>query len=146
MLDKNLIGTKSEPLSVDVEKGQLRFFAKATGESNPVYINEDAAKEAGYRSLLAPPTFAFSLNLARPDPFAHFIKLGIDLNKVLHGGQEFEYSGDICSGDTIRLEETLVDIYDKKGGALEFLVFETVGTNQHDDVVVKMKSTIVVRN
>ena len=51
MIDKCWIGRSFPKLVVDVEKGQLRFFAKAAGEKNPVYTDEVAALEAGYRSL-----------------------------------------------------------------------------------------------
>ena len=37
------IGVISEPRSVVVEMGFLRFFAKATGEADPVYFDEAAA-------------------------------------------------------------------------------------------------------
>ena len=34
---------------------RLKFFAKAIGETNPIYTDEAAALEAGYRALPAPP-------------------------------------------------------------------------------------------
>ncbi len=43
MADKSLIGHKLDKFSVDVEKGRLRFFAKAIGETDPVYTSEAAA-------------------------------------------------------------------------------------------------------
>jgi len=33
---------------------RLKFFAKAIGETNPIYTDEAAALEAGYRALPAP--------------------------------------------------------------------------------------------
>jgi len=51
------------PLSVDVERGQLRFFAKATASTDAVYSDIAAAKQAGHRDLPVPPTFFFSLEL-----------------------------------------------------------------------------------
>ncbi len=146
MIDRKYIGHSYPPLVVDVEKGQLTFFAKATGEMNPVYTDVSAAQAAGYRELPAPPTFAFSLNLVKPDPFAQYIEMGIDLGKVLHAEQSFEYLEPICAGDTITLQDKVTDIFEKKGGALEFLVTETTATNQHGASVVKMVSTTVVRN
>lgn len=146
MIDRKYIGTKSEPLCVDVEPGQLKFFAKATGESNPIYTDLAAAQDAGHRALPAPLTFAFSLNIARPDPFSRFVELGIDLGKVLHGEQHFEYHAPIYAGDTLTLHESIVDIYDKKGGALQFLVTEVTANNQHGDLVVRMLITTVVRH
>lgn len=146
MPDTSIIGTTFEPVIVPVEAGQLKFFAQATGETNPVYTDEAAAKAAGYRALPAPPTFCFSLNLAQPDPFANYIRFGLDLGRILHAEQAFEYFEPVCAGDTIRIEETLVDMFEKKGGALTFYVFELTATNQDGIVVVRMKNTLVHRN
>lgn len=146
MIDRRQIGQSFEPLVVDVEKGQLKFFAKSTAETNPIYTDEVAAKAAGFKSLPAPPTFGFSLNLAKPNPFDNFLALGIDLNRVLHASQQFDYAAPICAGDTITLRDTVKDIYDKKGGALEFVIVETTATNQHDEHVLSMTNTLVVRN
>ena len=146
MIDKCWIGRSFPKLVVDVEKGQLRFFAKAAGEKNPVYTDEVAALEAGYRSLPAPPTFTFSLSLAAPDPFAKYTSLGIDLKYLLHGRQRFEYFAPICAGDTITLQSTVVDVCEKKGGALVFVEEEAVATNQDDETVAKFLNTLIVRN
>ena len=54
----------------------------------------------------------------------------IDLGKVLHGEQRFEYHAPVCAGDTLRIESKVTDIYDKKGGLLEFVVRESKVTNQ----------------
>ena len=66
MIDRKFIGHKLPAISVPVEGGQLAFFAKATGETNPIYFDEQAARAAGHPALPAPPTFSFTLNsLAR---------------------------------------------------------------------------------
>ncbi|MGB0906955.1 MAG: MaoC family dehydratase N-terminal domain-containing protein [Maricaulaceae bacterium] len=146
MIDRANIGKSYPPLVVDVEKGQLKFFAKSTAETNPIYTDEDAAKAAGYPALPAPPTFGFSLNLAKPNPFDNFLAMGIDLNRVLHASQEFNYIAPICAGDTVSLQDTVKDIYDKKDGALEFVVVDTKVTNQRGEHVLSMTNTLVVRN
>ena len=56
MIDTSYIGHVTDPYAVTVEKGRLRDFARATGQSDRVYLDEEAAKAAGYRGLLAPPT------------------------------------------------------------------------------------------
>ena len=56
MLDKSKIGHEFTPFTVDVEKGRLKFFAQAIGETNPIYTDETAAQAAGYKALPAPPT------------------------------------------------------------------------------------------
>jgi acyl dehydratase len=72
--------------------------------------------------------------------------MGVDLARLLHGEQQFEYFADICAGDVITLQSTVTDIYDKKGGALEFAVEETTATNQNGELVAKTIQTLVMRN
>lgn len=146
MLDRSFIGHEFAPRFADVEKGQLKFFAKATGETNPIYFDEDAARAAGYKALPAPPTFQFSLELLAPDAQGPLGLLNVDIGKVLHGEQQFSFERQIYAGDTIKLVTRIVDIYDKKGGALEFIVQETVAENQNAEPVGKTRTVTVVRN
>lgn len=147
MLDKAHIGKTYGRITTEVEKGRLRFFAKAIGETNPVYTDEGAAKKAGYRSLPVPPTYFFCLQmLDDPDPTAWLAKLGVNLQNILHGEQSFEYLAMAFAGDSLSFESRVTDIYDKKGGALEFIVTETTVVNQSNQLVAKMKSSTVVRN
>ena len=147
MIDRKHIGKKLAPLSVEVEQGQLKFFAKATAENNPIYSDVAAAQAAGHPGLPAPPTFAFSLRMAKPDPFDWLSELGVDLGKVLHAEQSFEYSGNLVyAGDTILLETEISDIYDKKQGALEFIISQTRVSNQRGEYIGSMTESTVVRN
>jgi len=146
MLDKEKIGHEFPSFSTDIEKGRLRFFAKAIGEKNPVYTDETAAKAAGYRTIPAPPTFMFSVDLEGPELLPVLTLLDLDIGRVLHGSQEFEYLGQIYAGDRITQQSKIVDIFDKKGGALEFVVQESTYTNQNDELVGKAKQTLVYRN
>ncbi|WP_340149101.1 MaoC family dehydratase N-terminal domain-containing protein [uncultured Sneathiella sp.] len=146
MIDRSHIGREFGAHTADIEKGRLRFFAKATGETNPIYFDEEAAKAAGLPTLPAPPTFLFSMDMEVPDPFEILSVMDVDLGKILHGTQEFNYFKDVYAGDRISFKSEITDIFDKKGGALEFIVKKTEATNQHGDLVAEMTRTIVVRN
>ena len=146
MIDRSHIGREFGVHTADIEKGRLRFFAKATGESNPVYFDEAAAKEAGHPTLPAPPTFLFSMDMEVPEPFGILKVMEIDLGKVLHGTQEFAYHKPVYAGDAISFRSVVTDIYEKKGGALEFVVKKTSATNQKGELVAEMTRTLVVRN
>jgi acyl dehydratase len=50
------------------------------------------------------------------------------------------------AGDRLRFEPRVADIYDKKGGALEFVLRETRVSNQHGSLVAEMKCLTVVRH
>ena len=146
MLDTSYIGHDFKPFSVDIEKGRLRFFAKAIGETNPIYSDEDAALAAGHKAIPAPPTFMFSVDLDGPEFLPMLKLLKMDIARVLHGAQEFEYFGQIYAGDRITRQCKILDMYDKKGGAMEFIVQESSYTNQHDELVGRARQTLVYRN
>jgi acyl dehydratase len=145
MLDKTKIGHEFPPFSTEVEKGRLRFFAEAIGERNPIYTDESAAKAAGYSAIPAPPTFMFSVDLDGPDMLPILKLLNLDIGRVLHGTQDFEYLGQIYAGDSITQKSKIADIYDKKNGALEFVVQESTYTNQNDELVGRAQQTLVYR-
>ncbi len=146
MIDKKHIGHVMPAYSVDVEKGRLRFFAKATDQTDPVYWDEAAAKAAGYPGLPVPPTFLFCLEMESPDPAAIRDLLGLDYRTLLHGEQGFTYHRMAFAGDRLTFEQRIEDIYEKKGGALEFVVRLTRVTNQRGEHVADLRGSTVVRN
>ena len=146
MLDRSKIGHQFDPFTVDIEKGRVKFFAKAIGETSPVYFDEAAAQAAGYKTIPAPPTFMFSIDLDGPEFLPLLNMLDMDITRILHGSQDFQYQGQIYAGDTITQHCTILDIFDKKNGALEFVVQESRYTNQHGEPVGKARQTVVYRN
>jgi len=146
MLDKQFIGHRFAPFSADVEKGRLKFFAKAIGQTDAVYTDEAAARAAGHPGLPVPPTFLFCLEMEAPNPGAIRDLLDIDIAKVLHGEQRFTYHRMAYAGDTLSFEQRIADIYDKKGGLLEFVVRETRVTNQRGEHVADLHGITVVRH
>ena len=146
MIDKKHIGRTFPSSQAEVEKGRLRFFAKAIGETNPVYTDEGAARQAGFSSLPVSPTFLFSLEMEKPDPFTWISDVGMDLTRILHGEQSFTYHRPACAGDTLTFASHIEDIYDKKNGALSFVVRAIKVTNQHGAHVADLRSSIAHRN
>jgi hypothetical protein len=133
-------------VQVEVERGALRFFAEATGETRPEYVDLEAARAAGHRDLPVPPTFLFSLELQAPDPLGFLDQLGVDLRGVLHGEQWFEYLAEACAGDSLTLRPRLVELVDKKGGAMQLLTKETTVTDDATgDLVARLGSVLVIR-
>ena len=146
LLGPALRGYRSAPLEVTIERGRLRHFAKAIGETDPLWCDEAAAHAAGYPALPVPPTFLFCLEMERPDPYDWFAECGIPLGKVLHGEQSFTYHAPCHAGDVLRFEGEIVDVYAKKGGALEFIVQRHRVTNQQGVLVAEFDRTLVVRH
>lgn len=145
MIDKKVIGMVFPTHRATAEVGQLRFFAKAIGEANPVYFDEAAARAAGHPGLPVPPTFLFSMNLTRP-PSNWREEAGIELARVLHGEQSFVYHRMAYAGDTLTFDARVADVFEKKGGALDFLVTEIKVTNQRGEHVADIRGVTVQRN
>ena len=145
MVDTTCIGRTFAPHSAEVEAGRLRLFAKATGETRPEYIDEAAARALGHPALPAPPTYAACLYLDEPDPFGWFAELGVDLAHVLHAAQGFRYFAPIYAGDLLTFASRISNVFQKKGGAITFIVKVTDVTNQQGASIAELRSTIVVR-
>ncbi|MBF6212671.1 MaoC family dehydratase N-terminal domain-containing protein [Nocardia puris] len=126
-----MIGTGLAPSTLYIDAGRLRLFAKAIGEPNPTDV--------------VPPTFLFAIELEQPDPFAWLAELGVDLRKVLHGEQSFVYHSPARAGDTLTATPRITDTYQKKGGALTFIVKETAVTRADGSAVADLKTVVVVR-
>ena len=145
MPDRLLINKRYPPISFDVEKQRLRFFAKATGQTDPVYFDEQAARENGHPSILAPPTFLTVVGHEQEKPYKYITDLGIDFGKILHAGQTYKYYKPVYAGDVITMESQIVDLYEKKNGALQFIEFQSTYANQDNIMVAESLATLVAR-
>jgi acyl dehydratase len=146
VIDKKWLGHEI-PISVlPIERGRLQFFAKATGETRPEYTDVAAARAAGYADLPAPPTFLMAAELDSGASNQLLSDLQIPLAKLLHGEQSFTYHRPICAGDTITVRSMISEIYDKKEGALEFVVKTSRAHNQLDELVAELRSVIICRH
>jgi len=143
MLDKSLIGRESEPVVHDVEKNAIRRFAEALGDANPIYVDEAAAKSAGFAGLVAPPTFAVSI--AANDRFRHSLDLGT--RNILHGEQVIETSRSITAGDRITVRSKVADVQERTGasGTMDVLVVEDEGRDDKGELVFRTRETLILR-
>ncbi|MDP6657686.1 MAG: MaoC family dehydratase N-terminal domain-containing protein [Nitrospinaceae bacterium] len=143
---KQYLGKEYPSFTVEVEKGRLRFFADAVGEEDALYREESAAQDSGYKSLPVSLTFPFTITMDAGQSFNVLEDMSIPTEKAIHGEQGFVYHKPICAGDVISGTQKVLDIYEKKGGALLFIVTETSLTNQRKESVCDLQSTIVIRN
>lgn len=59
------------PMTLEVERGRLRFFAHTIGLTDPIYFDVDAARRAGHRDLVVPrPFLATPSSSNSPTPWA----------------------------------------------------------------------------
>ncbi len=140
MIDPSVIGSKSDIGTIEVEKGAIRAFASAIGDDNPLYTDEAFAKEHGYASIVAPPTFPTTFRLPRNK------KIQFELSRVLHGEQEYIYERPIVAGDVLRCQSTVIDVYERSGklGSMTFMLSEVRGEDLEGNLVFIGKSTIIL--
>lgn len=143
-LDRALVGYE-QSATVDVERGRLRMFAHAIGEPDPVFSDLDAAQAAGYPDLPALPTALFGLELESSDTFEVLTRHGADLNNMLHGEQKFTYHEQVHAGEQLTFRSRFVEMYEKSGGALEFVVRHT-DVLRDDVLVAEMDNVAIIRN
>ncbi len=143
MIDKSLIGREGEPVVHEVEKGAIRRFAEALGDPNPIYVDELAAKAAGYPSLVAPPTFPIAL--VANDRFRHSLDLGT--RSMLHGDQQLEYARPVFAGDRITVTSRVADVQEKAGasGPMDVLAIEDEGRDDKGELVFRARATWILR-
>src|SRR3954465_8432728 len=92
------IGKTYPPSVYAVGREKVREYAVAVGEENPLHIDPEAARAAGYRDVVAPPMFCVvycgvALGPAMFDP-----EVGIDFPKLLHSAQEFRWGPLVVAG------------------------------------------------
>lgn len=143
MLDKSLTGRESEPVVHDVEKNAIRRYAEALGDADPIYVDEAAAKAAGYPGLVAPPTFP--VTLAANDRFRHSLDLGT--RNILHGEQVIETARPIVAGDRITVKSKVADVQERTGasGTMDVLVIEDEGRDDKGELVFRTRETLILR-
>ena len=126
-----------------VGREKVREFAAAVGEENPLHHDVDAAREAGYADVVAPPMFAVVFGGRAMAPALFDPEVGIDFSRMVHGGQEFVWGPPVVAGDEIATEVEVKDVSER--GGLQFFVFESRSTNQDGETVCTGTWTNIVR-
>ena len=109
------------------------------------YFNEKFAKQKGYPSIVAPPTFLTTVGYEKDNPYDFLDELGIEIDRVLSAGQNYIFYNLIFAGDLISMKSRISDIYDKKSGKLQFVEISSEFYNQKATKVAKSISTLVYR-
>ncbi len=138
-----LIGKDYPPFEYEVGREKVREYARAVGEENPIHLDPEAARAAGFQNVVAPPMFCVVYSAGAMGPAVLDPDLAINLALMVHGSQEFEWLEPVVAGDTITTKVTVKNLYEKNG--MEFYVWESESTNQEGRPVVKGTWTNIVR-
>jgi acyl dehydratase len=142
-IDRALIGSSAAQFAVEVEKGAIRRFAEAIGESTEIYFDEAAARSLGYPGIVAPPTFPTTF---RP-PSEPAWRRGLDEGRILAGEQGLRYWRPIVAGDRLQCELRLTDVQDKRSGKgdMELIIQDLIITSPSGDMVCVNRRVVIYR-
>src|ERR1700716_3504272 len=109
------IGKTYEPVVYAVGTEKIKEYARAVGETNPVHLDVEAARAAGYADVVAPPMFAVVYSASAMAPAVLDPEVGINLAMMVHGGQEFVWGQPVVAGDDITTRASVKDTPEPDG-------------------------------
>ena len=163
-----LIGTRSQMTTWDiVERSEIRRFAQAVMDPDPIYWDDDAAKKRGFSGVVAPPLFplyAFRFPPYHEDALAQaaveddfhggsFLPrfglpdIPVPQKGLLNGGNDIEFHGYARIGDRLSADCELIDIYQKLGstGTLVFVEMFMTFRNQDGQILLHNRQVEIRR-
>ncbi|GAY11889.1 MaoC family dehydratase N-terminal domain-containing protein [Pseudonocardia sp. N23] len=135
------MGTVLGEYEMVIERGKVAEFARATGSRSPGYFGDDAP---------IPPTFLVTSSFWAPEGEDALVqRLGLNLPRVLHGGQEFSFPGRLPhAGDRLTVRLTVESVTEKagrRGGNMTFIVLLTRYLAPDGVVVAESRATTIER-
>lgn len=154
-----LVGQRlADPISRTISHDEGRRFAYAADDLNPIYFDEVAAQAAGYRGCVIPPTYLGwaigpfrALTALRLDGLygagADARRITLNVKRSMAAGDEWDFLAPVYPGDTITAETRLKSLEEKSGSSGPFVLqtTETSYTNQHGEVVARMRGSGIAR-
>ncbi len=139
MVDTSKVGLTDEPARMPIDRSKVREFARACMSDNPAYVDDE-------RPVIE-PTFLTTVNFWTRADTSPLARLGIDLRRLLHGGQEYVFHGPPPrAGDTLTFQTRVDKIYEKegrRGGTMTFVETVTEFRNASGELVAEARSTAI---
>jgi 3-hydroxybutyryl-CoA dehydratase len=120
-------------LSRTISDDDIRAFANATGDHNPLHLDEEFAKQTRFGKRIAHGMLSASLISA-------VIASELPGQGSIYLGQTLQFVAPVVPGDTVTARVTVTGIREDK----PIVKLETVCTNQRDEVVIRGEATVLV--
>lgn len=136
---QDLIGTSlriTNTFNELASREAIRNFVNGIGDPNPLWCDKQYAAQTRYGSLVAPPSWLYSV-------FATFVPLGLPGVHGFHSGNDWEFYKPVLCGDVIR-PECYFTGYEQKttkfAGNVVILYYDSRYFNQKGELVAKAKA------
>lgn len=149
MFDQNMLGHSFPPFVIEVERCKINELTLAIGDENPIYHSRQGAEAEGYHDVPISPTtptiFSFWGN---PRLWDQLSETGLNIMRILHGEEEYQYLAPIYPGDILTGVMTIVEgktRHGKDGSSMDIMTVETRYTNEQQRTVLTARTMFIVR-
>ena len=142
-IETKAVGKQFPPTTYAVGREKVKEYALAVGETNPIHLDHEAARGAGYADVVAPPMFCVVYKSPAMAPAIFDHDVGMNFALMVHGGQEFRWGPLVVAGVEIQTTVTVKSIDERDGKG--FYVFESLSENQRGETVCVGTWTNIVR-
>ena len=115
---KTLIGRTFPAVKYVINEDDIRDYLPVAGEEHPAFVSDEGARAAGYERRVIPPSFAphiAVLGMLRSFDWEKDFFLDYKTGTAMFGEQELEYLRPLYVGETLTIQGTVVDVYEKQG-------------------------------
>ena len=129
---KGKVGVAWKPREYLIEGEMIRRFARAVGDTNPLW--KDGA--------IAPPTFTLSIGF---EQFVEDLMKLTPFNTVLMGSTDIESYQPMKLGDVITVVFKISHLRERKGqtGKMAFMTFDSTYKNKEQELVAKCRQMVI---
>lgn len=145
------IGRISEPMPLPEEicASDIRRYVDATGDQNPLWLDDGAARAAGYRARIVPPMLVvdlgWRLKSLEGGRLWHQVPLPPTYTDTRNAGNEIEWLTEVYIGERLTLQHRITDIVARQGrrGLGVYITRETEYRVQDGRLVARVRQTVV---
>jgi acyl dehydratase len=148
---RSWIGRTTDPMALPEEicASDVRRFVDATGDRNPLWLDDAAARAAGYRGRIVPPMLVVDLGWRLKSFEAgrlwHHVPLPPAYTDTRNADNEIEWLSEVYIGERLSIQHRLTDIVARAGrrGLGVYITRETEFRAQDGRLVARVRQTIV---
>lgn len=149
MFDTSKIGHSFPSFPVHVDRTKLRELALAIGDPNPIYQDQQVAQAEGYEDIPLLPTIAtIFLFWENTEFIKQLAELGMDVTRMIHREESYEYLATIHTGETLTGVMTVLDGSTRKGrdgSSIDLVTLRLSYTNREGQTVLVATTRLVSR-
>lgn len=147
---KAMVGQEKDLPGIEaIDKTSIARYVHAISDLDPLYLDEEYARETEYGGVVAPPTFVFDLVPASAelgDDGRDLTRIKLPGYRLARAGNEYQFFRLVRPGDAVNRKRKIVDVYEKESkrvGTIIFVVYDTTYTNQEGELLGINRETLM---